>query len=547
MFWQNENDELKANPITTVCKLFNLLNIPFNRSKLEFWMSTHPNYPSFACVSDILNFYKIENLGVSVPFDKIEELPVPFIAHFNDREKLQSTYVLVREINTRDRTCLLELTKGLTHSSLEKFFENWTGNALIFNRTNEAKEPIYDYPTGEISRQNIFEYAKYLILSVFLTVTIYSSLSQNAVQPLALLSITFIKCIGLFVVLILLSKDFSLYSSELVDQFCKVGGQNSKFNCDSVLKSGASSILGFKMSEIGLFYFCGTLLVILFTSINADVELQVKALFYLNLVAIPYTFFSLFYQIRILKSFCVLCIIIQFIFALEFLVLLGLHPWELQNSFFRSLMLSTLCMGVPLLAWLILRPNLQLAKEHLSSLKRLNFFLYDKETIERVLQRHTLINTISLPNDVVIGNQKGMINVIAILNPYCKHCAKDFEELSNLVAENNEVRLTFRLVGSGPFEFKTLSLMLSQMRRNNDTTVLSKWYRHNWDYEKLKSICDSKFNSEDVASVNEGIAVVQKWTQINNIRSTPTIVINGRKMPTELRFGDFFVYFKNLA
>lgn len=547
MFWKSENDSLKANPLATVCSLFSSLNIPFSKDKLEFWMTTHPNYPSLACISDILNLYKIENLGVSVPFDKIEELPVPFIAHINDREKLQSTYALVKEINTKDRTCLLELTKGVTINSLENFSQNWTGNALIVNKVNEAKEPVYDYPFNKDGMQSIFGSIKYLILAVFLTIAVYSSLNQNLVHPSILWSLILIKCVGLFVVITLLGKDFSIFSNELVDQFCKVGGLSPKFNCDSVLKSGASAIFGFKMSELGFFYFCGTLLIVLFTSINANADLQIESLFYLNLVAIPYTFFSLFYQIRILKSLCVLCIIIQFIFALELLILLGLHPWELQNSLFRIFELLALCFGIPLLTWLILRPNLQAPKEHLSSLKRLNYFLYDKETIERILQRQSVISSSYLPNDIMIGNQKGIIDIIAVLNPYCRHCEKDFNELNKLVSENNQVKLTVRLVESGVSQFDTLSFLLLQMRKDNDVTVLSNWYKYNWSYEKLKSNCNSNFNSGDLISVRNGIATAQKWIELNDIRSTPTIIINNRIMPRELPLMDFFVYFKGIT
>lgn len=510
-------------------------------------MTTHPDYPSLAALSDILRLYKVQNVGVSVPFDKIQELPVPFIAHLNDLEKLQTTYGIVTEVNMEKQTCLLGVGRRFKIYSFVEFSKKWTGKALIVNKTGDSKEPWYYLLDAGESWNHVIKYIKILVPVAYFIVAFHYSFSQSVFPAVAILSILSIKSIGLFAVFALLAKDFSLGSSGLIDHFCKVGGLNPIFNCDNVLRSGASSVFGFKMSEIGLFYFCGTLLIILFTSIQSNVELQVEALFFVNLLTIPYIFFSVFYQIFIIRSVCVLCMTTQFILAFEFLILVNLQSGELVDNFFELFGLFAICFGIPLLYWLILRPSLETTKEYMSGLKRLNYFLYDKETVDMILSRSRLISTSSLPNDIVIGNQKGIVDITAVINPYCKHCAKEFEQLYNFVAENSEAKLTLRLVGSGASEFRTISLMLFQMRIDNNTAVLSNWFRQNWDYEKLKSKVDSGYNLDGLTSIVDGMAAVQKWIQTNEIRSTPAIIINGRMVPNGLRFMDFFFYLKNLT
>lgn len=164
--------------------------------------------------------------------------------------------------------------------------------------------------------------------------------------------LTVIKLGGVITTILLLIQGID-DKNPLLQKICN--GADNK-NCNAILSSNAANLSAYlSWSEVGFFYFSGTWLVILFES-NHIALLQMLASF--NLVSLPYTIYSIYFQWRIAKQWCTLCCIVQVILWSEFFTFLpyltsGIkvpsgHEWG------NFLMISFL----PIIIWTLIKPLL---------------------------------------------------------------------------------------------------------------------------------------------------------------------------------------------
>ncbi len=95
-------------------------------------------------------------------------------------------------------------------------------------------------------------------------------------------------------------------SNAFVKSICTAGKQT---NCAAVLQSKASKILGMSWSEAGFFYFASTFLFLLFPGISFMAKICLLSI--ANCLAAPYILFSVYYQWKVVKQWCPLCLTVQ--------------------------------------------------------------------------------------------------------------------------------------------------------------------------------------------------------------------------------------------
>lgn len=78
-----------------------------------------------------------------------------------------------------------------------------------------------------------------------------------------------------------------------------VCGDNKKVNCNAVLASSGATFANIPWAVIGSVYFLGSLCASLSSCMS---ERVITCLAYMNIVAIPYTAYSLYYQKGLLSS-----------------------------------------------------------------------------------------------------------------------------------------------------------------------------------------------------------------------------------------------------
>src|SRR5699024_12035574 len=96
------------------------------------------------------------------------------------------------------------------------------------------------------------------------------------------------------------------HQNPVLKKIC-TSGRNT--NCGNVLQSKAAKLGGIiSWSEIGFIYFSGGFLSLLLSGMSSDVMFLLG---WLNVLAAPYVLFSIYYQWRIAREWCVLCLTVQ--------------------------------------------------------------------------------------------------------------------------------------------------------------------------------------------------------------------------------------------
>lgn len=157
-----------------------------------------------------------------------------------------------------------------------------------------------------------------------------SSSMLNYANPFLLTGLAIIKFLGCIITAILLWYEIDK-SNPFIQQICSAGG---KTNCSAVLESRGAKIFNWiSWSEVGFFYFAGSFLFLMIGGIDQPV---VSLLGWINVATLPYCFYSIYYQWRVVKEWCPLCIAVQILLLFEFGVLFFLF-WHDINSIGQTL------------------------------------------------------------------------------------------------------------------------------------------------------------------------------------------------------------------
>ena len=114
---------------------------------------------------------------------------------------------------------------------------------------------------------------------------------------------------GIFICRLLVLQQLKIHSN-YADKICSLF---SKSDCNNVLESEAAKLWGvFGWSEIGLGYFVSSVLLVLF------VPKTISILALINIIALPYSFWSVWYQKVKARQWCPLCLIVQVFFTVEY-------------------------------------------------------------------------------------------------------------------------------------------------------------------------------------------------------------------------------------
>lgn len=295
-----------------------LLGVPYTPGYSDSRFRSMP-FPTLFGLKKLLEEYGVESEGFKLT-DKSElrKLPAPFLALTG------GGFVIVTGI---DGGKVSYITRGVPESiAADEFNTAWDGTVFLAYPTERSAEPHH----GLHARIDFFNSAKKwvllfiaLLLFVYLYVTggLWRSWSQSLV---ALFDIG-----GLWLTWQLVRKSLHI-RSDAADAVCGVleaGG------CDSILELKASKFFGlFGWSEVGFAYFSVSLLCLLifprFTSCLA----------LCNLLCLPFTVWSIWYQRFRAHRWCTLCVCVQATLWLLFFCYLGggwlKHIFPLPIEFF---------------------------------------------------------------------------------------------------------------------------------------------------------------------------------------------------------------------
>ena len=511
---------------SVVINLLENLSINIKPEDIVSELGKHPDYPSMLAISDVLDWFGIENAAYRVEADQLLSVTVPFIAHTRT-----SDFVTVSKISNGEVTLSDHKRKNykMPVENAMKFFD---GVVLT------VQPLLAGYGSGKRSAGDILSkykdiYVVLLLGIVFAGVLLNNHYFTNLSWQAALLTI--IKSAGLAVSVLLLVQSID-NNNPLVLTLCTGNGKN---NCNAILTSKAAQVFdGLSWSEVGFFYFGGSLLVLLF---SAGSVAMLQMLAFLNIISLPYTFYSIFYQARIARQWCVLCCSVQALLWLEFMPLVTFLKEPVLLPDVTQWMLFLACMALPVALWLLVKPLL-LKSQQLKTLKpQLQKFKYNKESFDAVLHSQPRY---ALPEDdwsIVLGNGEADTTITMVSNPYCPPCSQTHRVLDEWLdkLDNIQLRIVFT-ADNNDKDSKTPVVRHLMVLNDRGDKALTKRALHDW-YEQKQKDYEAWARAYPVPLDESKFYKLEKqraWCTMAEITGTPTLLLNGYRLPADYQVQD---------
>lgn len=471
-------------------------------------------------ISDVLNNFDIENNAFRIQPDELEHIACPFLAHINTNG---GDFLVVNEID--GDKILVSNEKWDRHKmSLDELKKIFTGIVLTAEPSANALPSKSFVPALSNMKLPIITAGSMLVFMAMLV--FHSGYFTNYTWQLLLLS-TF-KTAGLVTSILLLVQSIDT-NNPLIQQLCKGGG---KSDCNAILSSKAAKIFeGLSWSEVGFFYFGGTWLVLFFGGHSVSL---LQALAILNIISLPYTFYSIYYQARIAKQWCVLCCTVQALLWLEFIPSVTAF-----NSGFKLPDISewsTLFIGLllPVILWVMLKPVF-LKLQQLPPLKeQLRKFKYNTELFQNILNDQPKYAVPAEDWSIVLGSAEANTNITMVTNPYCQPCSRMHKLLDELLDNRDDIQARIVFIGNNTSgDARTLvSRHMMALNELADKTIVKKalndWYgQKQKDYEAWAKVYPIELNDAN----NHKLDHQKDWCEMAEVNATPTILLNGYRLP----------------
>lgn len=305
-------------------------------------------------------------------------------------------------------------------------------------------------------------------------------------------------------------------------------------NCGAILTSKAAKAFGtISWSEIGFFYFIGATLSITLAGSSLFPILSIVAL--LNVLAIPYPFYSIYYQWRVAKEWCILCLFVQILLIIGIINVFafGLLSARLITT---SVILQSFAIYImPVLVWYTARPYLLRLQEAKNSKRQLAQLKYDKEIFKSLLHRQ---KRLTVPIDglgIDLGDPQAKNEIIKVCNPYCGPCSKAHPELEKLMDDipDLKVKIIFAIPRNSKLPIHKLTrhlLTIAATQKPEKTReVLDQWYRSK-EKDQDGFMMKNPVNPEKLVP-DDRITEMHSWCLNMEIEFTPTIFVNGHQLP----------------
>ncbi|MBL7909887.1 MAG: thioredoxin domain-containing protein [Bacteroidia bacterium] len=527
----------KTNTIESVWQYLQHLKIPITKKTVNETLQSHPFFPSLYSISDSFDKWKIKNVAYELNEDQLDELKTPFTVYMNGLSTGKD-FVLVTDV-TKENVSFINETKKTQTLSRTAFLNRWEKLAFIAEPTNESGEENYQRNRKQEQKEFWNSFLFYTGIGLTILFLLLNLVTTNA-NNLLVLTLS-----GLHVVGTLLTCALLTYESGNASDFVKsVCSMNKQTNCNAVLSSEGAKLFGISWGEYGLFYFAGGLFWLLVSPLKLDVKLS-----YLTLITLPaslYIPFSIYYQYKIVKHWCPLCLAVQLILAFELVAALismssNSHFFIHLTSGFTLVGIAWMMMAliVPIGVWFYLKPLRAKANNYNDYKHRYKRLQYNPDLFAALLQQEKKAPDGWQTIGIEVGNPNATNVILKICNPYCGPCAKAHNVLEEIIKRHPDYKLRIIFTSKnneGSWGFKParhLITLSKTLTPNKLQSALHDWYSDaKKDFDQLATRYPV---TEQLASEIGGELLTQMsdWCEIAEITGTPTLYLNGYKLPQQ--------------
>lgn len=498
------------------------LEIKYTRRFANTLYQEHPHKFNMFGLKNMLSMYGVKSMGVCCDNKNLLGLNYPCILH------IHNDFVVGLDCDA-DTITYLNHGKKLVVGH-EEFKKTWTGNALVVEESTDAKETDYK----EHKREELVSTVKTYSIPLMLIIATFVGIVQNydIIGGIGIFRIA-LSFVGVLICSMLLEKQL-LGESHYGDIVCSMFNHT---DCNSILEGPKAKVFGISWSEIGLGYFMANILLISLYPISSSFIAA------MNWVAMLYGIWSIYYQWRVAKSWCMLCIMSQII-----IWIMGIMAIFSYNTLFiinvGNYILSCMIFAISIIAthkyaaFHIANNEREHALQQYCSLKA------NKNVAKLLIESEESYRTTFDDSSIVFGNPKARLRVTILSNPHCTPCArlhKQVERLLNINADEICVQYIFF-----PFHeqmedsCRYLVYIYKNSNKGEALHRFSIWYdKERFNHENITKTYIAKIHTQEI---EEEVNRHRKWRKKTSIIETPTILINGYKLPKEYELGDFIMF-----
>lgn len=512
------------NTVSVIQRVVKHFRIKVMKGSVKVALKSNSYYPTFKSICDTLKDWKVENYPIKYQPEEMKELSAPYIVHFNSGGG-QLAFVSKIKNNTVTYYDSYSLKREI---GFQEFLEKCSGAVILLNPDERSGERDYrkkwqdEFISKGIFPLIIFAFLLFIISTVINSFIIGGVLLQ---KTQGLLYCT--KTTGIALSCLLILHEFDVRLS-LTEKLCHL---NKATNCNIVLNGKASKIFGwFGWADAGFIYFTGCLLFLLQGLGAGDYSL----LAILSALSMPYPLFSIYYQGFVLEKWCPVCLGVQLILIIEFILLFPQFS-SLNFSFtnISTLILTFLSTGIIYtLVILYLREKIS----HEIQYNKYLGFKKNPDVLRTLLLNQKRYDIPITEASLVFGNKDSSVKITAFLSLQCSHCARVFDKIKELLKFDQNTGINIILITSEVKILNTLNHLNRQGMVDDAWALLDKWYAmDSYSRSKLSdSLCIPEVDDVSGEVNNENYELFKKC----NVPGTPTFFVNGYLLPNQYEVDD---------
>lgn len=269
----------------------------------------------------------------------------------------------------------------------------------------------------------------------------------------------------------------------------------------------------------------------------------------INLCALPYSFWSVWYQRFKAKQWCPLCLIVQTLLWITFIVNLAFDYISVPTIIISEFFLLGIIYIVPFLIISLYLPKAISDKKYEYLLKDANRLRMKSEVFKSLLkdQNHYDVNLST--SKIIFGNKEAKMLISVVTNPYCPPCATMHKKIERLLRQAGEHICLQYIFYAYKYDNEELeyankilaAAYLSDLSLEDKIAIYDEWFdKGKYDREDFIKRYQLDINNPEVI---EEVNNHKKWKERTDIIGTPTILVNGYNFPSDHYNIEDIVYF----
>lgn len=484
-------------------------------------LEKYPQTNSLADYRYIMSWMGIENMGVQVSSETLAaEIPMPAIVHL---DRSGAPFAIIDKIDSENVT----MTAGRKTEKIprQRFDEIFSGNCIAFATDSP------DIDKKDYIRWLIVKASKYALPAI---ASIALILCLIVPQPINIFGIIYavLFITGLAASVMLFSKQEGV-QIKLADTICRSGGESS--NCNSVMDSKGGKLFGIiSWSDIGVIYFATALISLLVLGYD-NLGLIVSIL---SVICIPYVFYSIWYQWRIVRKWCPLCLAVQAVFLLQLIVaIFAFHYTGMQFHLYPLIVFGII--GIIIATSLfILEPIINRAVKYPYMESAFIRFRHQPEVMN-LLMKSKSYDTSGVSQMIINPEAENIITFV--FSTFCGPCLVKIKGIMKLLTKY-DIGLRVVMPIKNPQDAKELSLIEYFITRylESPEKFIQLMESYPDDYSTIRQKFGT-FKSSNPEVVHGMILSHYQWFYSNGFTGTPVILYNNHKLPDYYNLQDLEV------